>query len=513
MQKKRMNVLWLMSDQHNANCMGGGGHPDVRTPNLDAIAERGALFSHAYCNNPICAPSRSSFLSGQYVKSHGITGNFVREVRSKAPNLGRLFRENGYETALIGKAHLPYQWVVEGFDYIRFSDLSDAAPDDPASCHYFNDLVEADLADLYDQGRLNPGEPGYGNRAFVSRLAEEYSLEAWTGRKAVEFLEQRDSSNPFFLKVSFQRPHDPYAPPAERMDEYDPEALSLPDNACDYLERKFAGKPKFQQEYIQQQKGMGYPFLSQNRAELKEQMAAHFTLITMIDDAIGTVLDALKAQGELENTVIVYTADHGDFAGEHGLMLKNLGIYESIHRVPLLIAGPGVPAGTVRDMLVESVDLYPTLADLAGLSCEPDVDGVSRVGELVSGEGGCDYAVCEWEFAEPQSSVCAIRDGRYRFVFYDEFPQDGELYDLHADPGELNNLFHDPGVRDVIKMFRARMDAFLSERRHVYRFRDDEQAVRNVQDQATILIHQKGKKWSEVCKVEDPQRKPAACSA
>jgi choline-sulfatase/uncharacterized sulfatase len=457
---RKVNVLWLMSDQHNAGCMGIAGHPDVRTPNLDGIARRGTRFTRAYCNNPICAPSRSSFLSGQYVRSHGISGNFVRSVKSDAPNLARLFRQNGYETALIGKAHLPAQWVEEGFEYIRFSDLCDARPCDPVSCHYFKDLVDAGLADLYDQGRLLPAHPGYGDRAFISELPEEYSLEAWTGREAVKFLEQRDVSKPFFLKVSFQRPHDPYAPPAERAGEYDPITLSLPDNACDYLERSFAGKPTFQQEYVQKEKGMGYPFRSQNASELKEQMAAHFTLVTMIDDAIGEVIKTLEAQGELDHTVIVYVADHGDFAGEHGLMLKNFGIYESIHRIPFIIAGPGVPENRVRDMIVESVDMYPTLADLAGLSCEPEVDGTSRVPEMIRGTGGSGETVCEWEFLHPQSHVYALRNERYRFVWYKEAPDDGELYDHQSDPGELNNLFHDPETADLRRNFCQQIKLF-----------------------------------------------------
>ena len=502
MERKRVNILWLMSDQHNANCLGVEGHPDVRTPNLDRIAERGTRFTKAYCNNPICAPSRASFLSGQYVHTHGISGNFVRGVESDAPNLGRLFRKNGYETALIGKAHLPAQWVGASFEYVRFSDLCDATPDDPTTCHYFQDLVEAGLADLYDQGRHHPGDPGYGDRAFVSLLPEEYSLEAWTGRKAVEFLEQRDRERPFFLKVSFQRPHDPYAPPVERMGDYDPEALSLPDNACDYLDRKFSGKPKFQQEYVRQEKGMGYPFRSQSVAELKEQMAAHFTLITMIDDAVGEVLRAVEEQGQLDNTVIVYTADHGDFAGEHGLMLKNFGIYESIHRIPFLVAGSGVPSRT-SDALIESVDLYPTMAALAGLECEPEVDGTSRVPEILTGVGGLESTVCEWEFMAPQSKVFAIRDSRYRFVWYADSLEDGELYDHEEDPGEMTNRFADPDLAEIREKFLKQIDQFRTEGRVVHGWNDDSGCVALVKNSPTRRLQAGVTKWSKICLQEE----------
>lgn len=212
---KRPNILWLMSDQHNANCLGLAGHPDVRTLHLDEIAASGIRFDKAYCNNPICGPSRCSFLTGMFVKSHGVSGNCVRDYSGEAPNIARHFRDAGYQTALIGKAHLPSRWVIkEGFEHIRFSDLADADAEDPLTCHYFSHLVEAGLGDAYDHGVRQAGEPGYGLRSFISEIPEAHCLETWTGSEALAFLEGRDASRPFFLKVSFQRPHDPFAPPA-----------------------------------------------------------------------------------------------------------------------------------------------------------------------------------------------------------------------------------------------------------------------------------------------------------
>ncbi len=498
MKQRKPNVLWLMSDQHNANCMGIAGHPDVRTPNLDSIARRGTLFSRAYCNSPICGPSRCSFLTGQYVKTHGVTGNFIRDLRHAAPNLGRLFGEHGYQTALIGKAHLPYEWIEQGFEHIRLSDLCDALSDDPSSCHYFSDLIDGGLADLYDQGGKRPGDPGYGYRSFVSELPEGFSLEAWTGRKAVEFLEQCDEENPFFLKVSFQRPHDPYSPPASRVADYDPLALQLPENACDYLEREFEGKPKFQQEHIKNNSGCGYPFAARDEKDLRVQMAAYFTLITMMDDAIGEILHTLEEKGELDNTIIVYTTDHGDFAGEHGLMLKNMGVYESIHRIPFLLAGPGVAARGESGAMIESVDFYPTIAALAGIDPENGVEGTSRLSEANGGNGGVESTVCEYEFIPPQSRVQTLRTAQYRLVTYNEMPDDGELYDCEADPGELNNLFHMPEYAAILEELKGRLDAFCRDLRRVHGWGEDAAAIEAVQGDATIRIHQGGEKWSEV---------------
>jgi choline-sulfatase/uncharacterized sulfatase len=438
-------------------------------------------------------------LSGQFVKTHGIAANFIREREDEAPNLGRTFRDGGYQCALIGKAHLPAKWVREGFEYVRLSDLADASVDDPRTCHYFNDLVEAGLADDYDQGTLMPGHPGCGMRSFISRLPEEYSLEAWTGREARGFLARRDRERPFFLKVSFQRPHDPYAPPAARAHEYAPEALSLPDNADDFLRYRLKGKPKAQQQYAAGELGVGYPFRPRDAEDLKLQMARHFTLITMIDEAIGGILADLKAAGDLDNTLIVYVADHGDFAGEHGMMLKNLGIYESIHNIPLIIAGPGVPAGQVRDAFFESVDFFPTLCELTGLTADPAVDGVSRVPELEGAAPRLEQTVCEWLSTRGDGDeVHAVRAERYRYVVYDNAPVDGELYDHRTDPGEMVNLFHDPDCQDVVRHFQQVVEAYRKGAVRRQTPADDACLAKQYLSSPTLQLHQGGACWSEL---------------
>lgn len=487
-----------MSDQHNANTMRCAGHPDVRTQNLDQLAARGTRFTRAYCNSPICGPSRSCFLTGQYVKTHGISGNFIRAVNFTAPNLASHFRRHGYQTALVGKAHLPAKWVNEGFEHVRLSDLADADTADPRTCHYFQDLVNAGLADDYDQGTLFSGHPGYNLRSFISKLPESHSLESWTGRQAREFLAQRDSDRPFFLKVSFQRPHDPYAPPAERSVDYVPQDLKLPGNAGDFLENRLKGKPQFQRQYAKGRPGGGYPFLPGDAEDLKLQMSRHFTLITMIDDAIGGILSALESSGDLDNTLVVYVADHGDFAGEHGMVLKNLGIYESIHRIPFIIAGPGIPRGASRQMLIESVDFFPTLAELAGIPCLESLDGTSRVAEINGDGAGLDSSVCEWDYQKNDSTIHAVRTVRYRYVCYDFCPQDGELYDHKTDPGEMKNLFNHPGYQNVVKELQCQVDHYRmgSIRRHVPA--DDRRLTFKLADEPTIRIHQKGKCWSDL---------------
>lgn len=484
-----------MSDQHHAGCWGGGGRSEVRTPTLNRLASRGVTYPRAYCNNPICGPSRACFLSGQYVYRHGISGNKLSGLHTGPHrNLALTFRENGYETALIGKGHLPKSWLEEGFAYRRYCDLTDAERDDPQTCHYFDHLVRRGLADEYDLGFIPRGCPGSDMEAFVSKIPWEDSVEVWTGDQAVEFLQNRSSHQPFFLQLSFQRPHDPYAPSPECKDYYDPENIELPANAIDYLERRFVGKPAFQRDYAKLPSGSGYPYRPKDKTDLRRQLAAYYSLITTIDQQIGRVMDHLESRGLLANTVILYHADHGDFAGEHGLMLKNFGIYEAIHRIPWIMSYPGCPAGTVDERMVESVDLFPTLCQLAGLEIPAGGDGDSIVGAPKVVEKSI---ICEWDFlSHPQERVYAVRNERYRLVYFLSEPEDGELYDLNADPGEITNLW--TSHPDVRSRMMARLVDYMSGVSRQHSPADDKLFAAQYRNSATTMIHNGGVPYSAI---------------
>ena len=496
----RPNILWLMSDQHNAACLGAAGHPDVRTPNLDALAADGVRFENAFCNNPICAPSRISMIAGQYPHTTGVTGNDVFDIDVENPGtLATFLRRHGYQTALIGKGHMIGSWDRDGFEHIRYCDLCDAERDHPRSCHYFDHLVRHGLADKYDLGSLPAGHPGHGMRPFVSEIPHEHSVENWTGNQAVEFLQNRDRNRPFFMQLSFQRPHDPYAPSPERASLYDPAALTLPDNAADLFENRFGSKPTFQQAHINCHDGEGYPYVPRSEDDLRTIMAHYFALITIIDEQIGSVIDSLKQSGDYENTVICYVADHGDFAGEHGLQLKNLGIYESIHRIPFLLRWPGGPRGSVSTELVEGVDLYPTLCELAGFEAPAHVEGRSVVPVVEGKCQGHDAVVCEWDFAwPPQTTVFAARTENFRLVYYLDNPDDGELYDRREDPGEMQNHFNDPACRDIQLALTQHILNKVGRFRRAWDFGDDAAENERTKDTPTTRIHKKCARWSEV---------------
>lgn len=442
--KKRPNVLWLMSDQHNANCAGYAGHPDVKTPNLDKIAKNGVNFTNGFANNPICSPSRICFMTGQYMHTHRMFGNNHAEYPE--PNydtLACLFRRYGYQTGLFGKAHMIRRWDEDGFEKIRYTDLCDSLRNNPESTHYFKYLDDLGLADLYEEG--NPREEMYYtlDGSGHAQLPYEHSIEHYTGDKTLEFLEERDESRPFFIHMSFQRPHAPIAPAKEYFDMYDPDKLTLPDSIVDYFENKFAGKPKFMREMLRN--GCGYPLADPDEKRLRRCLASYYALISCIDMEIGRVLKKLEEDGELENTIIFYTADHGDFAGEHGLFHKNFGLYESIQRIPFLMSWPGGPQNVKIDDLVESVDFFPTVCEICDIPVPNDVDGSSLVGSVLGNKAGKDAAFCEWEWGgfgeRGPAKLSSVRTERYRLVYYNS-TTGGELYDRQEDPGEVVNLWN-----------------------------------------------------------------------
>ena len=492
---RRPNVLWLMSDQHNAACMSHAGR-SVRTPHLDALAARGVRFSQAFCNNPICAPSRVTFISGQYPHSHGHLGNTLFDYPEGNPNtIAALARRGGYQTAVIGKAHMLRAWDQEGFEYRRYCDLADADNNDPLSNHYFRYLYEQGLADRYDLGTLPPGHPGQRSLWFVSTIPHEHSLEVWTGDETVRFLQQRDRQRPFLLQMSFQRPHAPLSPSPERAHMYRPKEIDLPDNAVDLFERRFATKPAFQREHITRRGA--YPHVPEDSEELRRQLTHYYALVTIIDEQIGRVLDVLRQSGDLENTVVVYVSDHGDFAGEHGLMQKNLGIYESIQRIPFILVYPGCPAGRQVTDLVESVDLYPTLADLMHLETPEGVDGSSLLPLLAGEQSGKEAVICEWAHARHGPLVLALRTADYRLVYYGR-EQEGELYDRRSDPGELINRYTDPAYQPVRLHLLERI---LDQTRHFRKKTDvatDRREDALTRNSLTRLIHKGMKSWSDI---------------
>jgi len=452
--KRKPNVLMILTDQFNPNCLGFLGS-QVKTPNLDRLAGDGVYFPNAFCNAPICGPSRASYVTGQYPRTHRIHGNHIFEMNDRNEHtLGAVFRRSGYETALVGKAHMIEEWDREGFEHRRYCDLIDCDKSDPLKNDYFRHLNDNGLADEYDLGTLKDDHTGKKSWAFMSDIPDEHSLETWTGNEALNILRNRDETRPFFMLMSFQRPHTPYTAPKDTGLLYDPEQIELPANAADYFENDYASKPAFIRQFFMKEKR------NESKADyarrLKETLAYYYTLITHIDTQIGRVIEHLESAGEYGNTVISFSADHGDFAGEHGQMKKNAGIYDSIHRIPFILRYPDGPAGARREGLVESIDLYPTFCGLCGIGAPDAVEGESLLPVAEGRNGGKAQAFAEFNHGWYDNTINAIVTGRHRLVYYNS-ELGGELYDREKDPGELNNLYDDPACRDIRERLMCRL--------------------------------------------------------
>ncbi len=492
----RPNILLVMSDQHNANCLGINGNPVVRTPNLDAVAHQGVNFTRAYCNNPICGPSRLCLHSGTYVHTHRHFGNNLFEFPEHNPDtLGAQLRRYGYQTALIGKGHMVGQWNDEAFEYIRYCDLCDADRRDPTTCHYFAYLVDQGLGHLYEDGAPGPEQAYTTDGSGPSQLPYEHSLEHWTGSETLAFLKDRDRRRPFFAHMSFERPHAPTTPAREHWDRYDPDDVILPDSAIDYLERDFVGKPQFMQELLAGD--CGDPLATKDIARLKRCIASYYTLITAIDEEIGRVVDYLDSADELDNTIVVYTVDHGDFAGEHGLFNKNMGIYESIHHVPLIMTWPGGPQGQEVSGLVESIDIMPTLLELADVPTPESVEGTSLLPAADREGSGKNEVICEWDNFVIDSRTYAIRTNRYRLVYYNR-EIGGELYDHASDSGEIDNLWGNPDYADVQMELMARLLERVGQFQAKTDFAHDRELARRDRLTPTVLVHKRQRNWRDI---------------
>jgi choline-sulfatase/uncharacterized sulfatase len=438
----RPNILFLFSDQHNARCLSSAGHPDVKTPNLDGLASRGVRFTNAYANNPICTPSRISFLASLYPSTHGYYGLYGPEPQQRMTSLFEWFADHGYRTGALGKLHTPRYWIERNCQFV------------------YDEFIEhpkyLDAVGLYEQ---NDNRAFSGNRdGETSDMPYEHACEAVLAKQTMRFIdnlgEPKDrgpAEAPWCGWVSFSRPHQPWTPSEPFASMIQPEAVTLPPTSADEKQRTRDQRGNLPEE------------------RLRKLTAAYLALVAQVDYAIGQILEGLQQRGQLENTIIVYASDHGDYAGEHGLVEKCGGIsYRAICRVPLIVVDPRRPgrvqAGAVRDQPVESVDVLPTLCDLADLPTPDTVQGQSMLPLL--GEDPRPIRQTALTENVHRKSLC---DGRYRYVAnHGIHGEPDELYDTQEDPWELNNRIDEPALAGVAqRMLRELLRRTVLARRPV----------------------------------------------
>jgi arylsulfatase A-like enzyme len=412
----RPNILFLFADDQRADALGCAGNPYIRTPNIDQLASGGVRFTNAYVmgghHGAICAPSRAMLLSGKSLFH-------VYDRLEGVHTMPMHFSDEGYVTFGTGKWHNERSAFEASFQKGKNVFLGGMAD------HY-----NISLRDMGADGKLSePESKGFSTDLFADAAIGFISEYASGNRE-----------NPFFCYVSFTVPHDPYSPRADYIDLYPPQSLPLPGNYIPL--HPFA----FDQLTIRDENLLAWP---RKPDMVRAALADYYGLITHMDDKIGEIIETLKTNGLYDNTIIVYAADNGLAIGSHGLLGKQ-NLYEHSTKVPVIIAGPGIPEGKVSDALVYLFDLYPTLSELCGLPAPDGIDGENLV-PVVKGEAD---GVRTSLFTAYRHTVRAVRDGQWKLIRYPERDYT-QLFNLESDPLELSNLAGD-------EVYTSRKDELLA---------------------------------------------------
>lgn len=450
MAQEKLNVLFIAADDLN-NDIGTYGHPVVKTPNLDRLARMGIQFDQAYCNYPVCNPSRASLMTGLYPDQTGVRDNAVN-FQDRIPGvktLAQMFREAGYFAARVGKI----------FHYGVPVQIGENGLDDPAS---WDEVVNPRGRDKIEEDQIYSIDPvNHSMGGTLSWMAQEGADEEQTdgiGATAAIKLMADHKDEPFFVAMGFYRPHTPYVAPRKYFEMYPLQMVRLPveppDDLVDVPYSAWVDRPY--QLYLSDEKK-------------REAMQAYWASISFMDAQLGRVLDAVEELGLADKTIIVFWSDHGYHMGEHQLWQKTT-LFENSARVPLMIASPKHrnTAGLPTKSLAELVDLYPTLADLAGLPAPKHLVGKSLVPVLADPTAKVrDTALTTFDTNDrvnrpplrPRAVGYSVRTERWR---YTEWGEDGklgiELYDHWNDPKEFVNLGLAPHAQKTVAEMKKLLD-------------------------------------------------------
>jgi arylsulfatase A-like enzyme len=433
MSNLRPNILLIMTDEHRADCLGIAGHPVVQTPNLDAVAAAGVRFTRAYAPCPLCVPSRRSILTGQRARTHGVLNDVPAPLHS--PTLPGELSQAGYQTHLVGKLGLWPPRARYGFQSMDWAD----GPKAGVNNDYQRFLQREGVTDPLASDAHGVDSGGWTARPW--HLPDRLHFTNWCTDRAIEFLERRDPTCPFFLQLSYLHPHQPLTPPRFYYDRY--MAMDLPEpyvgDWARIYDRPMRGQP-----------------VDSYRVSLEPQMmkqyrAAYYASIDHIDDQIARILPRVP-----EDTIVCFLSDHGEMLGDHQWVRKR-NAYEPSARIPFFIRFPetmGMPQGQCIDRLVDVTDVMPTLLDAVGLPVPESVEGRS-VRPLLRGETVW-RAYLHGECANIttlNSGMQFLTDGRWKYVWFPALAKE-QLFDLATDPREMTDLAPDPASTDELRHWR-----------------------------------------------------------
>lgn len=460
---ENLNILMIMDDQHRGDFLGCTGASWLQTPNIDALAKEGALFYNFYCALPSCTPARTSLLTGLTPWHHGMLGYMDNIAQYYKLTLPQFFSQNCYDTIVTGKNHFGPPRNTQGYKTINLEEGWYTKNPNGFICDYeawFNKMAPG--KDINATG-LSYND-ARGGRPFP--FADELHATHWTADRAIDFIQNNHMDSPWFLKLSFQRPHPPYDPPKRWMDYYTQMDLPQPE-VGEWAKDKYKGKESTMDKTPEASSAI-FP-----EAEIKSSRAAYAGSISFMDEQLGRVIKALKASGQYENTFILFFSDHGEMLGDQH-MYRKCRPYDPSAKIPLIMRWPTkagnftFPRGQQREELVELRDILPTLADVAGLQLPSKVDGESVL-KILRGETGWRKTLCleHSKCYEPDNAWIAIRDKRYKLIFFTLTGQQ-QLFDLQKDPHELHNLIGSSQIQQVYKALYSALAEEMKERGEIW---------------------------------------------
>lgn len=454
---KRPNVLLICTDQQRFDALGGYRNPEIDTPQLDRLAADAALFENCYVQAPVCAPSRASLMSGMYVHNHGLHANGV-QLPSPVPLLPETMAGAGYDCGLVGKWHLDAcfggrtEQKPPGFRVWQWAH----DPYPGSSENAYHRWLAVAHPDVYDtvlgSRRGSRGQTAGVAGSPIDVVPTEAHYSHWVAEETLRYLRQgRPQDRPFFFIANFFDPHHSFGAPKEYVDRYRPDQLSPPRTGPGELDDK---PPILAEASAESYAGHAPGFLDYTAEQIQMIKADYYAMVSLVDDEVGRILAGLEAHGLADDTVVIFTSDHGEMLGDHQLMLKGPMMYDCAIKVPLLIRWPDrIPAGIRIDELVEWIDLTATITELAGTAL-PRCQGKSLL-DLATG-GTAEHrgwALSEYRDSghpyDPPVHTTMLRSGHTKIIVHHGSPstsreRTGELYDLATDPDELINLWNSP---------------------------------------------------------------------
>jgi len=456
---QKPNILWICTDQQRFDTINALGNERINTPCIDNLVENGVSFTEAYCQSPVCSPSRASFLTGRYPRTTRCRQN-GQTIPADERLLPRIFKDHGYHCGLAGKLHLSScsdgkveERIDDGYDVFHWSHHPQ--PDWPENAYTqwltkhgvtWDELNQAPQVD-----HVQPGPP------------EKYHQTTWCAEMAIDFIKE-NTHRPWMFTVNMFDPHHPFDPPQEYLDRYDPADMPLPKRRDGELDTKPIYQQLDHKWAHNTPNGMRVDNITPEQSQ--RITAAYYAMVELIDTQVGRMMQALKESGQLDNTIVIFMSDHGEMLGDHGLYLKGPHFYDEAVHVPLVFYAPDRIKQNLRSSaLVELIDLAPTLCDLAGISKEPQFQGKS-LAPILKGNANPqhhrDSVYCEYtnSWTHHRSYGTMLRTRDYKLVTYHGIDE-GELYDYQRDGDfEFDNRWHDEDYQTIkLDLLKQAFDA------------------------------------------------------